>query len=262
MRLVVLLAGVVALGVPMTAGAVEPRYGAPPQDIARHLDRLVAAYPGVIAAHDGKDLVLADGTRMPISDGRTDKTFRELLEEPDIDDMFAFRYPPGKSFPVPGLNDDPGRVRYEPLFQKMYGDCRKGEVEGRMRQIVWLPTTVKARVSVTTVNGVDKALEAVSRELEALPKELHKYLAPIAGVYACRPIAGTRQMSAHGYGAAIDINTAFSDYWRWAGKSARWRNRIPGEIAEVFERHGFIWGAKWHHFDTMHFEYRPELLGG
>ena len=30
--------------------------------------------------------------------------------------------------------------------------------------------------------------------------------------------------------------------------------------AHIFERHGFIWGGKWHHYDTMHFEYRPELL--
>jgi hypothetical protein len=29
----------------------------------------------------------------------------------------------------------------------------------------------------------------------------------------------------------------------------------------VFERHGFIWGGRWAHYDTMHFEYRPELLG-
>lgn len=28
----------------------------------------------------------------------------------------------------------------------------------------------------------------------------------------------------------------------------------------AFERHGFIWGAKWYHYDSMHFEYRPELL--
>jgi hypothetical protein len=26
------------------------------------------------------------------------------------------------------------------------------------------------------------------------------------------------------------------------------------------ERFGFIWGGKWHHFDGMHFEYRPELI--
>ena len=35
---------------------------------------------------------------------------------------------------------------------------------------------------------------------------------------------------------------------------------VPHEIVEVFERHGFIWGGKWYHYDTMHFEYRPELL--
>ena len=39
-----------------------------------------------------------------------------------------------------------------------------------------------------------------------------------------------------------------------------WRNRIPPEIIDIFERHGFIWGGKWYHFDTMHFEYRPELI--
>jgi hypothetical protein len=37
-------------------------------------------------------------------------------------------------------------------------------------------------------------------------------------------------------------------------------NRIPWEIVEVFEKHGFISGGKWYHYDTMHFEYRPELL--
>ncbi|WP_265937085.1 M15 family metallopeptidase [Aliarcobacter butzleri] len=28
----------------------------------------------------------------------------------------------------------------------------------------------------------------------------------------------------------------------------------------MFEKYGFIWGGRWYHFDTMHFEYRPELL--
>ncbi|NUM57423.1 MAG: M15 family metallopeptidase, partial [Bdellovibrionaceae bacterium] len=27
-----------------------------------------------------------------------------------------------------------------------------------------------------------------------------------------------------------------------------------------FESEGFIWGGKWNHYDTMHFEYRPELF--
>jgi hypothetical protein len=66
----------------------------------------------------------------------------------------------------------------------------------------------------------------------------------------------------HAYGAAIDINVTYSAYWRWGGHSDApvWQNRIPFDIVEVFQRHGFIWGGYWYHYDTMHFEYRPELL--
>ena len=91
---------------------------------------------------------------------------------------------------------------------------------------------------------------------------------PAAGTYNCRLIAGTNRVSGHGYGIAIDIAVGQSDYWRWAAKrttketdaTVPYRNRIPLEIVHVFEKHGFIWGGRWYHFDTMHFEYRPELL--
>ncbi len=67
----------------------------------------------------------------------------------------------------------------------------------------------------------------------------------------------------HAYGAAIDINTKYANYWRWAlgdRDRPRWRNHIPIQIVRIFENHGFIWGGYWYHYDTMHFEYRPELL--
>ena len=93
-----------------------------------------------------------------------------------------------------------------------------------------------------------------------------RYLVPSAGTYNCRVVAGTDRVSAHGLGIAIDIAVAHADYWRWARPGAdgryAYRNRIPWEIVEAFERHGFIWGGKWHHFDTMHFEYRPEIIAG
>ena len=34
----------------------------------------------------------------------------------------------------------------------------------------------------------------------------------------------------------------------------------PKEVVKVFEKYGFIWGGKWHNYDTIHFEYRPELI--
>src|SRR5262245_1812136 len=36
----------------------------------------------------------------------------------------------------------------------------------------------------------------------------------------------------------------------------------PGSNRTNFEKYGFIWGGHWYHYDTMHFEYRPELLAG
>ena len=101
-------------------------------------------------------------------------------------------------------------------------------------------------------------------ELDKLPAEMTKYMVPSAGTFNCRAVAGTNRMSAHGLGIAIDIATTHADYWYWnrPGRDGRYphRNRIPWEIVEVFERHGFVWGGKWYHYDTMHFEYRPEIL--
>ncbi len=39
-----------------------------------------------------------------------------------------------------------------------------------------------------------------------------------------------------------------------------WKNRVPQAVVDAFEAEGFIWGGRWKHYDTMHFEYRPELL--
>ena len=44
-------------------------------------------------------------------------------------------------------------------------------------------------------------------------------------------------------------------------RAITWKNRYPQAIVDAFEAEGFIWGGRWYHYDTMHFEYRPELLG-
>jgi hypothetical protein len=247
----------------VNATGAEERYGAVPDSIKQHLDRLVAAYPHTVAGHDGTFLVLKNGTRFPISDGRTDKTFQELLENPDIDDMFYARYPAAGAEPKqPGMNSDPGRVRFAPLFAAMYGDCKKNEVVKNLRTVKWLPKHGGGSVKVTTVNAVADALARVSRALDELPGDVATYLVPAAGTYNCRRVAGSRAISMHAYGAAIDIDTRHADYWRWSpGETPRWRNRIPLAIVRIFEQHGFIWGGAWYHYDTMHFEYRPELVG-
>jgi hypothetical protein len=226
--------------------------------------RLVAAYPEFLSGVENGELVWKDGTRMQIDDGRGQKTAKELLDHPDLEDMFAWPYPAGESAAPPAFEVDPGRVRFQPLFDRMYGDCTKGETSGKLIEIVWLPKKAKQRLKVTRVNGVADRLEAVSRELDELPAAFDPYLFPSAGTYNCRPIAGTKRASVHGAGIAIDIALKHAHYWRWTKPGPdgrhRFRNSIPPEIVAIFEKHGFIWGGRWYHYDTMHFEYRPELL--
>ena len=111
--------------------------------------------------------------------------------------------------------------------------------------------------------AVFAAQSQLDAALDALPAAIKHAAYPIAGVYSCRPVKDTGRLSMHSYAAAIDLNVTRSDYWLWQKKSGAipYRNRMPQEIVDIFERHGFIWGGKWYHYDTMHFEYRPELLG-
>jgi hypothetical protein len=226
------------------------------------LDNLVAAYPQALAGHDVEVLRWRDGTVMPVSGGDGSKTFSELLRHASIIDQFRIPYPRGRLHTPPAVDADPGRLRNAAFFIKMYGDCQKGEVSPRLASLAWLPKTWGKSISVTSLNGVDEHLRAVSAEIDALPDKIKRAAYPIAGTYKCRAVADTGQPSPHGYGIAIDLNTAFSDYWYWRPHDGTilYRNRMPEEIVTIFEKHGFIWGGKWYHFDTMHFEFRPELL--
>jgi hypothetical protein len=224
------------------------------------LDALVAAYPDHLSGHDGVALIWRDGTRMPVSDGVAEKSFDALLNNADINDMFAIPYVPGPPVGEPPLNGDPGRIRNTAFFAKLYGDCHTGAVKDRLKKVRWVDGS---SVPVSAVNGLADRLQRVADELAKLPQSFRKFLAPSGGTYNCRNIAGTELMSMHAFGAAIDISTATTDYWRWnrpVGGLYPYRNQVPFEIVAIFERYGFIWGGKWYHYDTMHFEYRPELL--
>jgi D-alanyl-D-alanine carboxypeptidase len=218
------------------------------------LDSLVRAYPQQLAGYDSSNLIWRDGTRMPLSDG-----------QPSIVDQIRLPYPAGVGPPASYPPNDPGRIRNRAFFDKMYGDCWRGEVTPRLVPVVWLPRSWGRTITITAVNGVAERLAEISEELEALPPAVKRYLYPPAGTYNCRTVADTGEPSMHSWGAAIDINAAYADYWLWPRAAPVYTGqstRIPTEIVEIFERNGFIWGGKWLHYDTMHFEYRPELVNG
>ena len=225
--------------------------------LAEKLDILVKSYPGTVVGVTGGKVTFRQGGAAIVDDGVARDHFRKL-EAGDVEDSLQQLYPAGPCETRPAVNFDPGRIRSEAFMTLMYGGSKE-EVARNLVPVKWFGETLR----VTRVNGVDKALEAVRDEL--VPRsDLRKYLTPSAGVFNWRKVSGQANLSVHSFGAAVDLNTKFADYWIWSGgKPGRvpvYKNKFPMEIIEIFEKHGFIWGGRWYHYDTMHFEYRPELL--
>ena len=222
------------------------------------LQLLAAAYPNAFE-------IIPNGIRFPdgtviIYDDGEDKDFDALLARPDLKDMLSLSYPPGQQHNPPGVNFDPGRFRNEAFFRALYGN-NEAEIRSLLRPVQWLPSQDGPWLMVSSRFGVDQKLRAVIAELEGLGPEFRSFLLPPGGTFNYRPVEGTNRLSPHSYGIAVDIAVAPSHYWLWEAKGAsEYKNSIPFAIVEIFERHGFIWGGKWYHFDTMHFEYRPEFL--
>lgn len=217
--------------------------------------KLLDAYPDAGMKYQGGYIVFSDGERIVYDDGKK-KDFVTMLDNSDIEDMFTLLY---DTVSPPRYLSDAGRSRCDALFKKMYGKSAS-QVTARMETVEWFGQ----RIKFTGVNGAARQLRLVAAELSTKP-HLRKYLTP-ASTFYWRNVRGAQRMSAHSYGIAIDINVKMSDYWLWAnpgkGETARiaYKNRIPHELVHIFERHGFVWGGRWYHYDTMHFEYRPELL--
>jgi len=117
-------------------------------------------------------------------------------------------------------------------------------------------------------------IESEIREAAALDPMIHNFINTIGSVesYGWRNIAVTDSRSYHSYGLALDILPRSyggrQTYWLWTLQSGiKWWNvpytqryHPPETITKIFESYGFIWGGKWRQYDTMHYEYRPEIL--
>lgn len=187
-------------------------------------------------------------------------SYSNRLNTATLQDQMTQVYPLSFSFPKPlPPQFDPGRIRHLPFFYKMYGATRR-EVGRSLVPVKW-PFS-KQTIKVTTINQVDQRIKAIIQDLKTLPLQFKKYFHKTAGVFYWRMIKGTQRRSLHSFGIAIDIGVQFANYWKWTRKvkgRIPYKNQFPQEVVHLFEQYGFIWGGKWYHHDTMHFEYRPEL---
>lgn len=229
---------------------------------------LIEAYPESLKAVTNEgDIQTKDGTVI-IFDQKLKSTSHEfLLEHSDLKAQFSQKYSVTRLSAPPDRDWDPGRLRSEALFRKLYGNSEK-EIKHNLVKVWWKPCG--CYVLFSERQGAAEALKRVGEEISSLSHARH-YVAKPNGTMNWRKISGSSKLSMHAFGIAIDFTFSpeLNAYWRWSGcssqkictyPSAVLKDDILAEIVQVFERHGFIWGGKWYHFDTFHFEYRPELL--
>jgi len=204
-------------------------------------------------------IVLKSGLKLVYDDGKQKNTEGKMIN-PDIQDMLEQPYPLATTGKLMEKDFDPGRVRVYGLLKETYGSSKQ-QVENQL-------TNVKAGGRIYQFNknnGAGEALKAAMSEITLLAQSNKKVAAaafPTSGTYNYRVISGTNRLSPHAFGIAIDLARDKRDYWQWASREEGQKRleSYPKEIVEVFERNNFVWGGKWGHFDTLHFEYRPEII--
>ena len=234
---------------------------------------------GTVKLKNGQEAQCDEGHHFDLSNG---DEFIQQLNTVDISDILLQSYPFGET-KVPEFNSnfDPGRFRNDTLLQATYGSDFD-EVEKNL-----IPVKVGSfKIQFNKNNGAAAALEAALKEIQSNDAVWKKFTTErsFAGSFVRRFIAGTKRMSAHSYAVAVDFtpkDESKDTYWKWNAKckpNSTCKKASEGDesnlmlvppkkfdtmdwqVVKAFEHHGFVWGGKWNHYDTMHFEYRPEFL--
>ncbi|MDO4435052.1 MAG: M15 family metallopeptidase [Cardiobacteriaceae bacterium] len=223
-----------------------------------------AAYPNSVQ-YEKPNILIVNGQRITIEPPQ--QSFEQALNHATLADQLSQRY--ARDFLIPSKNEDAGRFRNLAFFHALYGQ-NEHDIRKNLTQIIWQPSGKK--LSFHQANHAAKALENVGKEIAQFP-ELANYMKKSSGTFNYRFIAGTKRLSTHAFGIAIDFELPqkLGRYWRWDKCKNPQEGVCPfpketledknlNRIVEIFEKHGFIWGGKWYHYDGVHFEYRPELL--
>lgn len=205
------------------------------------------------SAGDGKSTGMPPGhagvfppaSRFP--EAQWEVSVRESMDE-------AYPLEPQRPATPPGVA--PGRRRSSALLKALYG-ASEAEVRKNLRSAMLQGQQVRlVSPAALALRKAESALAAAMRRQPALSALLKP-----AGGFLWRRIAGEQRLSPHAFGIALDISPDRAPYWRWSGqKSHPMQQSYPTAIVAAFEEQGFIWGGKWHEYDLMHFEYRPEII--
>jgi hypothetical protein len=203
--------------------------------------------------------------------------YRRQADDPEIEDNWNTLASQVKSRRSGGalsgwnrgsVNPDAER---SPFYEALYACHTREEAYQQQEWIIFMGRRVQVHKSIKAPLG---KVEAQIFELEKSDKTITEWRKRLYSItsWNWRNVAGSANRSYHSYGIAIDLletqQPGKETYWQWTrNKGINWRTvtagqRLdpPGSVIRAFEEQGFIWGGTWPWYDTMHFEYRPELL--
>jgi hypothetical protein len=237
-------------------------------EAARAFQEAYAAFIDSVASRKGDVVFFIGGTAIHFAGGRLLEAGR--LDRRESCDPIFYRYSldPLTVAPVPA-----------PEFPATCRDVAEilwGRTEREIRDHTGVIPFLDRRMVVNDILRAPlRAVERDVREAARHQPEVAEWIENIEITYSLsnRDITSTDTPSFHAWGLAFDLVPKSYEgrhaYWRWSRAMDRqgWQ-RIPLEerwsppssVVEIFERHGFVWGGKWGYFDTIHFEYRPEIL--
>ncbi len=227
------------------------------------------------AVADGLRFYWARGTILPEKDRSHWASFRQhgFYAYPDeVRDPRS--YSPERVIALRRQGDAETRLNgadHHPAFRAaLYGGATRAGAEKNLvtAQLFGRTVSVHRRIA----EAVERVHAAVAEAAKA-DAETAAFLAGIGSVggYNWREIRGTARRSYHSWGLAIDVQPRRLEnkatFWEWErNRNEDWmlvplerRWMPPRAVIAAFEREGFTWGGKWDFYDTMHFEYRPEL---
>ncbi|MBL0686654.1 MAG: SH3 domain-containing protein [Sulfurospirillum sp.] len=201
----------------------------------------VKAYPSIVEFKE--NILYFDDNSTLVYHDYIDKTTEEMTSKPSIKDTISQTYKPFTPIASPTTNA--GKFRNDALLRKLYGNSKQ-EVTDNLIHVEWVDGS---KILFNQKQNASRQLRKVVDELKKLPKKYDKFLINIAGTFQYEDTLKTDRLNSHSLGIAIDIHVKQSN-----------KNKIPKKIVDIFETYGFIWGGRWHHHNTMYFEYRPELF--
>ena len=168
------------------------------------------------------------------------------------------------------LNKNP--VKRSPhFFDALWRTRSRDEAWEHIKQIRFLGHPIQVHYSILTqLSLIEEQILRLSKTNAAV-KQWVSSLKNLES-WNWRNIAASETRSYHAYGAAIDLLPKSlggrETYWLWTANHTpewwnvpyTWRFHPPDDVIKAFESFGFVWGGKWLFYDTMHFEYRPEIL--